>query len=81
MSVEIIQADPVIVIERELDEEFADELWDVTIKTLAEEEVARFENAHVRDFVPLLAGRRARDRAKKIVAEHAAKAETARLAR
>ena len=68
MSVAIGQVDPVTVIERELGEEFAGQLPDATIRRLAKEEVAAFANAHVQDFVPVLAGRRARARAKQIVA-------------
>lgn len=62
--------DPVAVVERELGKEFAGQLPDRTLETLAEEEVAAFENAHVPDFVPIFAGRRARVRAKQMVAGH-----------
>lgn len=72
VSVAIGQVDPVTVIERELGEEFAGQLPDATIRRLAKEEVAAFANAHVQDFVPVLAGRRARARAKEIVASHRA---------
>jgi len=57
-----------VVIERELSDEFAGQLSELTIETLAEEEVAALEHAHVRDFVSVLAGRKARIRAKRIVA-------------
>ena len=81
MPVKIVQAYPVTVLERELGQEFAGRLPDATIATLAEEEVAVFEKARVREFVLLLAGRRARIRAKQMVAvdRTAAAVETAVL--
>jgi len=72
VSVAIGQVDPVTVLTRELGDEFAGQLSDTEIATLAEEEVAVFADAHVRDFVALLAGRRARARARHIVAAHPA---------
>ena len=77
MPVAIGQVDPVAVLERELGEAFAGQLSDATIARLAKEEVAVFEKARIRDFVPLLAGRKARARAKYIIAVDRTAAPTA----
>jgi hypothetical protein len=70
LSVEIVEQHPAEVLKRELVVEFGDRLPDDTIETLALQEVAAFDDASVRDFVVLLAGRRARTRAKALIAAH-----------
>ena len=45
-----------------LSREFADRLDGVTIERVAAEEIAAFDEARVRDFIPILAARRARRR-------------------
>jgi hypothetical protein len=77
VPVAIGQVDPVAVLRHELGEAFAGQLSDATIATLVEEEVAGFEKARIRDFVPLLAGRKARARAKSIIAVDRTAAPTA----
>jgi hypothetical protein len=52
----------------ELAREFTGRLSDDTIELFAVEEVAAFADARVRDFVVLLAARRARARAKAVTA-------------
>jgi len=66
--VDIAERDPVEVVERELGREFGGLLPDVTIAMLAEQEVAMFVDAKIRDFVPLLARRRAQARARELMA-------------
>jgi len=45
-----------------LSQEFADRLDAVTIERVAAEELAAFDEARVRDFIPILARRRGRRR-------------------
>ena len=60
--------DPVEVVVHDLQFEFEGRLPDEIIVSLAEEEVSAFETAKVRDFVPVMAWRRARVRARWLVA-------------
>jgi hypothetical protein len=70
MSVNMAERDPIDVVKLELTLEFAGRLSDDTIESLAVAEVASFDGAKVRDYVVLLAGRRARAHAKALVALH-----------
>ena len=54
-------------IEHTLDAEYRDRLSDQTLHGLAVDAVARFDNARVRNFIPILALRVARDRADVLV--------------
>jgi hypothetical protein len=67
LGVGIVEQDPVDVLRRELVAEFGGQLSDDTIEMLAAQEVAVFDDASVRDFVVLLAGRRARARASALI--------------
>ncbi len=61
--VEMGVRDPVQVVTNDLLAEFSGTLSHETISSLALEEVRAFEDAGVREFVPILAWRRARRRA------------------
>lgn len=61
--VEMGVRDPVQVVTHDLLAEFDETLSHETISTLALEEVRAFEDAEVREFVSVLAWRRARKRA------------------
>jgi len=61
--VELGVRDPVQVVTHDLLSEFNEALSHETISLLAAEEVQAFEDAGVREFVPILAWRRARRRA------------------
>ena len=67
MQGEIINHDPVHVVEADLAREFEGRLAHDVIASLAEEEVASLDDSRVRSFVPILAWRRARDRAMSLV--------------
>jgi hypothetical protein len=62
-SVELGVRDPIRAVTHELLAEFDETLSQETISMLASEEVRAFEDAEVREFVPILAWRRARRRA------------------
>ncbi|MGZ5290674.1 MAG: three-helix bundle dimerization domain-containing protein [Actinomycetota bacterium] len=62
-QVEMGVRDPVQVVTHDLLAEFDETLSHETISTLAVEEVRAFEDAEVREFVSVLAWRRARKRA------------------
>jgi hypothetical protein len=68
VGVDIAERDPVDVVRMELAREFTGRLPDDTIELFAVEEVAAFADARVRDFVVVLASRRARARAKAVTA-------------
>lgn len=53
-------ADPVAVVERDLEVEFAELVSAETLHELATREVARYDGAPVREFVAVLAWRQAR---------------------
>ncbi|MGZ5290463.1 MAG: three-helix bundle dimerization domain-containing protein [Actinomycetota bacterium] len=55
--------DPIQAVVNDLKGEFEESLSHETISALAAEEVRAFEDATVREFVPMLAWRRARRRA------------------
>ena len=67
MSVEIVERDPVHVVESDLATEFHGRLTHEVIVSLAREEVAALDSAVVRSFVPVLAWRRARQRAQRLL--------------
>jgi uncharacterized membrane protein YcjF (UPF0283 family) len=62
-QMEMSARDPVQVVTHDLQAEFDDTLSHETIAMLASEEVQAFEDAEVREFVSILAWRRARRRA------------------
>jgi hypothetical protein len=67
MQLQTVQRDDVMVVVRDLDDEFRDQIPSEVIAQLAEEAVARFESATVREFVAVLAWRHARFRASQFV--------------
>ncbi len=68
MPIEITGRDPIKVVTRDLREEFGGVPPEEAILVIAEEEVAIFETATIREFVSILAWRRARLRAQRLVA-------------
>jgi len=64
MGTAVRERDPVQTVEHDLAEEFGDRLPGATLHVMAEEAVAELSDARVREFVPVLAWRRARSRAR-----------------
>lgn len=60
----ILERDPIETVEHDLSVEFGDRLPPVTIHAMAEEAVSELGDARVQEFVPVLAWRRARSRAR-----------------
>lgn len=60
----ILERDPIESVEHDLSAEFGDRLTPDTIHTMAEEAVSELSDARVHEFVPVLAWRRARSRAR-----------------
>lgn len=60
--------DPVRTVEHDLTVEFGDDLPEDTLHTIAQEAVRELADARVREFVPILAWRRARARARARIA-------------
>jgi hypothetical protein len=58
------ERDPVVSVEHDLSAEFGDRLPGDALHTIAEEAVSELADARVREFVPVLAWRRARSRAR-----------------
>jgi hypothetical protein len=57
-----------VVVFKQLSEEFGDRIDSGTIRRVASEEVALFDGAKVRDFIPMIAWRLARARLKDLLA-------------
>jgi hypothetical protein len=60
----ILERDPVETVEHDLMVEFGDRLTPDVLHTMAEEAVSELSDARVHEFVPVLAWRRARSRAR-----------------
>jgi hypothetical protein len=60
----VSERDPITVVERDLSVEFGDRIPGATLHAMAEEAVSELADARVPDFVPILAWRRARSRAR-----------------
>lgn len=59
--------DPIAVVEHDLSVEFGNRLPGDTLHAIAEEAVSELAGARVRDYVPILAWRRARSRARVVL--------------
>jgi hypothetical protein len=67
MGTAVRERDPIATVEHDLAVEFGGRLPEATLHAMAEEAVSELSDARVRDFVPVLAWRRARSRARIVI--------------